>query len=137
APGPSAAEAGAASRFVLPPEPELRAAVPIGRVRVTAFRHLLADPYGWALGSLLDLAPLDDQARELDGLRFGDLAHEVLERFGRGAEVHSADAGVVAARLDALLDACARERFGERGLPVVRLQVEQLRARLRAFAHWH
>jgi RecB family exonuclease len=61
----------------------------------------------------------------------------VLERFGRSADVHCADGARVRRRLDEMLDDEARVRFGARPLPAVRIQVEQLRARLEPFARWH
>ncbi|HET8654598.1 MAG TPA: PD-(D/E)XK nuclease family protein [Longimicrobiaceae bacterium] len=126
-----------AGGFQMPAERVLHAPEPIRKLPVTAFRHLLADPYTFALEFILGLAPLDDRPRELDGLRFGDLAHAVLERFGRSDEVHRADEARVRRRLDELLDDEARERFGARPLPAVRIQLEQLRARLGPFARWH
>src|SRR5690606_21138049 len=42
----------------------------------------------------------------------------------------------IARRLDALLDEEAGRRFGRSALPAVTVQVEQLRARLHAFAQW-
>ncbi|HET7276050.1 MAG TPA: PD-(D/E)XK nuclease family protein [Longimicrobiaceae bacterium] len=125
------------SQFSLPPEPVLSAEEPIERIPVTAFRQLLEDPYSFALDRILGLEPLDDAARELDALHFGGLAHKALERFGRSPEVDSNDPDRIRARLDELLDELAREQFGKKALPAVRLQVEQLRARLGAFAHWH
>jgi ATP-dependent helicase/nuclease subunit B len=125
------------SGFVLPPEPVLRGDSVINRLPVTAFRSLLNDPYAFALERVLGLRQVDDRARELDPLQFGGIAHEVLERFGRSADVHLPDAPLLALRLDALLEQTAVERYGRRPLPAVRLQVEQLRARLHAFADWH
>jgi hypothetical protein len=134
---PGDAEPTAGGGFRMPAEPVLRAPEPIRKLRVTAFRQILADPYTFALEHLLRLAPLDDRPRELDGLRFGNLAHSVLERFGRSADVHCADGARVRRRLDEMLDDEARVRFGARPLPAVRIQVEQLRARLEPFARWH
>jgi hypothetical protein len=136
-PPPGEAEPPAGGGFHMPAEQVLRAPEPIRKLRVTAFRQILADPYTFALEHILRLAPLDDRPRELDGLRFGNLAHAVLERFGRSADVHCSDAARVRRRLCETLDDEARERFGARPLPAVRIQVEQLRARLEPFARWH
>jgi ATP-dependent helicase/nuclease subunit B len=126
--------------FSLPPEPELRAEVLEERLSVTSFRTLLADPYLFALERILGLGAVDDQALELDPGGFGTLLHRVLERFSAGL----AEAGPEARsdprrlreRLDAQLDREAAHRFGEPVRPAVRLQVEQMRARLHAFADW-
>ncbi|MEX2611233.1 MAG: PD-(D/E)XK nuclease family protein [Gemmatimonadota bacterium] len=124
------------SAFRLPPDPELRAAEPIDRLAVTAFRGLLQDPYMFALERVLGLHTLDDDAREMDGLVFGDFAHKVLERFGRSDLTSQTDVGVLAAGLDGILDTLAEARFGNGARPAVRLQLAQLRARLHAFAKW-
>jgi RecB family exonuclease len=61
----------------------------------------------------------------------------VLAAFGADARVCDAtDAAVVGRALDAALDRLAAERFGDRPLPAVLLQLEQLRRRLAAFAGW-
>lgn len=135
-PAAPAADGGSRSAFVLPPEPLLSAPEPISRLGVSRFGALLSDPYLFALEAILRLEAVDDRAREMDGMAFGNLAHEVLERFGRSEEASSTDAGEIAALLDHLLDARFLERYGKDPLPAVRLQREQLRARLRAFARW-
>jgi ATP-dependent helicase/nuclease subunit B len=110
---------------------------PPRRIRVTAFADFIADPYMWALTSLLRLEPIDDDARELDPLGFGTLAHRVLESFGRSPGVHATDAAATFDSLAAILDAEMRERFGDEVAVAVKVQAEQLRARLRGFARWH
>jgi len=125
-----------ASAFRLPPDLELRAAEPLDRLAVTAFRGLLQDPYMFALERVLGLRTLDDAAREMDGLVFGDFAHKVLERFGRSDLTSQTDVGLLATGLDGILDTMAETRFGSGARPAVRLQLAQLRARLHAFAEW-
>jgi len=123
-------------RFHLPPEPELRAPAQIEALRVTDFRLLLNDPYLFALERVLRLEAIADDAREMDGGLFGSLAHDVLRRFAESDVAGSTDAAAIARRLDALLDEEAGRRFGRSALPAVIVQVEQLRARLHAFAAW-
>ena len=132
----SSREASMGSRFRSPPEDPLRASEPPRRIRVTDFGLLLSDPYRYALTRLLSLEPLDDAAREMDGRSFGTLAHAVLERFGRSVEATSPDVDVVDGRLRRLLREVVRETFGHRPVPAVRIQAEQLEARLREFARW-
>lgn len=127
----------AVSGFMLPPEPVLRAAQPIEQIPVTAFRALLQDPYMFVLERMLRPTLLDDHARELDPLQYGGLAHSVLEAFGRSDEVRSADNARVAECLQLLLSDHMSRRFGTHVRTAVRLQLEQLRMRLRAFARWH
>ncbi|HEY8468287.1 MAG TPA: PD-(D/E)XK nuclease family protein [Longimicrobiales bacterium] len=124
------------SGFVLPPEPELRAPATIEELRVTDFRLLLNDPYLFALERVLGLETIADDAREMDGALFGSLAHDVLSRFAGSDVAASTDAEAIARRLDELLDEEVRRRFGRSALPAVTVQVEQLRARLHAFAAW-
>ena len=140
-------EPGGKSEFTVPPEPVVELAeddVPT-RLAVTAFRGLLTDPYRFVLEKVYRLDRLDDTARELDPLRFGSLAHEILHRFGLmalesppGVDVSSEED--VARSLMALLKDELSTRFGENTMPAVHLQAEQLKLRLRAFAekqaHW-
>ena len=122
--------------FRLPPDPELSDPEPRDRIAVTAFRGLLADPYRYALEHVLRLRSEDDQDREMDGAGFGGLAHTILERFGRGRVAGSDNPEEITAAVRALMAAEAEARFGPRPLPAVRLQLEQLRGRLRGFARW-
>jgi ATP-dependent helicase/nuclease subunit B len=134
-------EPGARSEFRVPPEPAIQLAfeeVPL-KLAVTGFKAFLADPYRFALERLRNLSNLHDDARELDPLRFGSLAHEVLQRFGDAAlamppTVDVTDASSVEATLLASLADAVSARFGHATLPAVHIQVEQLAARLRAFA---
>jgi len=134
--GRRADASSSASRFQLPPEPELRAPAPIEALRVTDFRLLLNDPYLFALERVLGLEAISDDAREMDGALFGSLAHEVLRRFAESDVATSTDAEAITRRLDAILDEEVGRRFGRSALPAVVVQVEQLRARLHAFAVW-
>ncbi|CAN5825144.1 PD-(D/E)XK nuclease family protein [soil metagenome] len=124
------------SSFELPPEPTIRAPEPIQRLSVSQFRSVLADPYLFALERVLRLAPIDDSARELDGLAFGNLAHAALESFGRSPARDSTDQRQIAEHLDQALLQLVEERYGDYALPAVQLQMEQLRMRLNAFAGW-
>ncbi|HWA99709.1 MAG TPA: PD-(D/E)XK nuclease family protein, partial [Pirellulales bacterium] len=63
-------------------------------------------------------------------------AHEVLERFARSDIAHATREESIREMLDAALDALARERYGKQPLPAVIVQIEQMRRRLWAFAHW-
>jgi hypothetical protein len=124
------------SRFRSPPEDPLPPLTGLTRIRVTDFSAYLADPYRYALTRVLRLEPLDDGAREMEGMTFGSLAHLVLERFGNSEEAASLDRDVVGKKLDRLLDGAVHEEFGRRPVPAVEVQVEQLRVRLRHFASW-
>jgi hypothetical protein len=136
APTPPAMDSPATSRFRSPPEDPLPPLTSLTRIRVTDFAAYLKDPYRYALTRIFNLEPLDDDAREMDGAVFGSLAHQVLERFGRSEDRASADQPVIERKLNRLLDDLVKDQFGSRPVPAVRVQVEQLRARLRRFAEW-
>jgi RecB family exonuclease len=76
----------------------------------------------------------DDAARELSPLAFGNLGHEVLRRFGEGAGRESSDVDEIRHTLSHELDGLVRSVYGQHVIPFVRVQVEQLRIRLDAFA---
>ena len=134
-------EPGAQTQFTVPPEEVIELGedeVPTG-LAVTAFRALLKDPYRFVLEKVYGLNRLDDNARELDPLGFGILAHEILHRFGLLAlesppSVDVSNESDVAGSLMDFLDEDLSTRFGEDAMPAVYLQAEQLKVRLRAFA---
>ena len=144
--GPAMAGGGAVDQegrdpFALPPEPVIRLPAPPRRLAVTAFRSLLADPYRFALERLLRLEPMDDAAREMDPMVFGVVTHAVLEALGRASLEEEGgrlpgDEAELRRRLDHLLDREFGGRFGRHPHPAVRLQKEQIRGRLHAFARW-
>ena len=134
-------EPGAESQFLVPPERTLeldKHEVPT-KLAVTAFKALLADPYRFVLEGIYRLDRVDDEARELDPLQFGILAHEVLQAFGQMAlqsppGVDITDPAAMGRTLVKLVDEEVAARFGDHALPAIALQAEQLKARLRAFA---
>jgi len=123
-------------RFRSPPEDPLRREGPLVSLSVTDFGSYLRDPYRYALERLLGLGSLDDDAREMDAGVFGDVAHQVLERFGRSRAANEPHEEAVAGVLYRIMDDLVAERFGRRPVPAVRIQVQHLKARLGAFARW-
>jgi RecB family exonuclease len=122
------------SRFEVPkprPLPE-----PINSMRVTEFKDYLACPYRYYLRHRLKLGALQDSAEELDGAAFGTLVHQVLGEFGKGPVAASTDAEQIERYLSDELDRQCAECFGKAPLSAIRVQVEQLRLRLREFARW-
>jgi hypothetical protein len=115
--------------------PRLDRDVEVESISVTAFRRYLASPYQFYLESIAKLKSLDDRACELDPMGFGGLAHDVLQRFGQDDGVRDErDAGKIGRLLTDALKTLGKERFGDRPLPAVQLQLEQLAYRLRIFA---
>ena len=109
---------------------------PVQSMRVTEFRDYLACPYRYYLRHRLQLESLDDAAVELDGGAFGTLAHDVLQRFGKSELVASTLAEPITNFLSQTLDRLVRRSYGDNPLAAIRVQVEQLRRRLQAFARW-
>ncbi len=128
-------------------------------VSVTELRDYLACPYRYYLRHRLKLRPLGDMIDELDALLFGSLVHELLGDFAQHPEIcESQDAQEIEAFLSERLDQLAALHFGvvrhssEKSspvssslakslsstdpLPAIRVQIEQLRYRLRGFATW-
>jgi RecB family exonuclease len=109
---------------------------PITSMRVTEFKDYLACPYRYYLRHCLKLEAVRDVAEELDGGAFGTLAHQVLGEFGKSAVAASADAEGIQRYLDEELDRQVQQTYGHAPLSAIRVQVEQLRLRLREFANW-
>lgn len=107
---------------------------PIRELSVTAFRDYLACPYRFYLRRVLRLRACDDAAEELDGGAFGSLIHEVLRQFGNGSAAESSDVEQIRADLHQRLEQCAKDQFGRHAMASVRVQLEQIRLRLDAFA---
>ncbi|MCE9595779.1 MAG: PD-(D/E)XK nuclease family protein [Planctomycetes bacterium] len=112
------------------------AAPRIERIGVTAFKHYLASPYLFYLRHVLRLDSVEAGALELDPLRFGTLAHAVLQAFGESELAHSTDAEAIARFLSERLTREARLELDPEMHAAVRVQLEQLRARLERFAAW-
>jgi len=125
------------SQFVIPqPKPCDR---PIDRLSVTQFKSYLACPYRFYLRHVLRLESITDSAVELDAAMFGDLVHYALQEFGRADDKirHSTSEDVLIGYLNDRLSRLAHARYGEHlGRPAIRVQIEQARARLKAFARW-
>src|SRR5690606_3882491 len=91
---------------------------PPAHMNATDFRLYLACPYRYALQRLLRLEPMPRESLEMDPLRFGSLAHEVLERFGRDPAVREMmDAKPIRDYLLDQLNVIASDRFGAHPLP--------------------
>jgi hypothetical protein len=85
---------------------------------------------------VLRLGTLDDTAEELDAPSFGNLAHEVLRRFGSNDIRHSTNADEIRRILNDTLNHCIQDLYGDEHLAAVNVQILQLRTRLEAFAAW-
>jgi ATP-dependent helicase/nuclease subunit B len=133
---PQGLKAGQRKSIFEPPRPR-PSTKPVTSMRVTQFRDYLACPYRYYLRHVLSLRPLNDLAEELDPLAFGSLTHDVLKAFADAPDnSRLVNAETIAGLLDSELDRLVGTRYGKQRLPAVRVQVEHLRLRLRAFARW-
>ncbi len=106
----------------------------INRISVTKFREYIKCPYRFYLQHVLRLEAVVDDWRELDGGRFGDLTHNVMESFGLSDCRESTDPQQIYDFLNSQLEQFAGELYGGSRLPAVRIQIEQLRLRLDRFS---
>lgn len=115
------------------PKPE-PLAEPITSMSVTNFADYLRCPYRFYLKKVMRIRTMDDKLTELDGSKFGTLAHAVLEDFGLSELKDSDDVDEIGLYLAERLVTLAKEEFGEQPKPAVQVQLAQLRLRLDAFA---
>ncbi len=132
---PGSLRAGPGESRFAPPLP-LSSTSEVTSMRVTEFRDYLACPYRYYLRHRLKLESVDDFAEELSGGDFGSLLHDVLREFGQSDVSESQIAGEITDVLDRVLDRQVERQFGKNPLSAVRVQVEQIRLRLRAFSAW-
>lgn len=111
---------------------------PPSKMKVTEFRDFLACPYRYFLRRALNLrAAAPETTAEMNAAAFGTLAHDALRDFGLAPEIRdSVDADAISAWLSERLDLVASRYFNELSSPFVRVQIEQIRSRLDAFARW-
>jgi ATP-dependent helicase/nuclease subunit B len=128
--GRSSRTSGASLSVPRPPAGPIK----FNEIRVTAFRSYLECPYRFWLQHVQKLEILEDSAEELDHFGFGNLAHGVLEHFGRGPFRDERDPDRIAEVLHQLLAQHMTAMFGPHPSIAVQIQAEQLESRLRAFA---
>ena len=132
---PGTLQCGSDRSMFNPPQPK-----PLIRktdsMRVTEFKDYIACPYRYYLRHKLRLDVLRDENDELDAAMFGNLAHEVLRRFGIGPCKYSENPDDIAAFLSDMLSTYSAELYGEKPRSVIAIQTEQLRTRLEVFAIW-
>lgn len=107
-------------------------------LKVTQFKDYLTCPYRFCLRHLLKLEEIDDSCEELAANAFGNLLHNVLEKFG--AETSLRDSTKQDDIYDFLVEKlriAAGLRYGDQDrLAAVDIQLEQMQARLKHFAAW-
>jgi ATP-dependent helicase/nuclease subunit B len=113
----------------------LDAPAPVESIRVTGFKYYLECPLRFYLSQVKRLQPFDPEMREISPADYGTLLHRVVENFHqRGGPADSADENIIAAWLEKELHAVVARHYGRHPSPVVRVQTESMRVRLRRFA---
>lgn len=113
-------------------------------MNVTDFEKFLQSPYCYFLRKYFRLQPCPSAVNELEASSFGSITHDVLRDFGlESGEKHGGkrlcdvvDENVIFSWLSARLDEHAKKAFNDYTSPFVRVQVEEIRSRLRSFAAW-
>jgi hypothetical protein len=119
------------------PRARLEAAITGRSYGVTNFGSYIRCPYTFAVEKLLRLQVCEEEQRELDPADFGNLIHDILERFGRDPEARQlSDEEPIGEWLSACLNDLADSRFGPEATLELQVQLEQVRGRLASFAHF-
>jgi len=107
---------------------------PVESIRVTGFKHYLECPLRFYLGQVKRWQPFDPDIREINPADYGTLLHRVVESFHKHGPADSADEKVIAAWLEKRLHNAVAQHYGRHPSPVVRVQTESMRVRLRHLA---
>ena len=109
----------------------------------TTFRDYLACPFQFYLKRVLQMQAVDDRARELDAMAFGNLCHAVVEAMAQdeGKIWACGDAAQLSDWLDQRTESEVATLYGTTPWLGVTLALETAKRRLRAFAakqvEWH
>ena len=113
------------------PRPE-----PPAVLRVTAFRDYIASPYRFYLRHIERLEEVDDGVDELSAAAFGNLTHNALSDWGQSDLRDSTDTDAIDGFLSEAVERIALRDYGPSPVMAVKVQLEQARMRLAAFAAW-
>jgi ATP-dependent helicase/nuclease subunit B len=103
-------------------------------LRVTDFKAYMDCPYQYYLSRESGLRGATDNFQELDAANFGNAIHKVLERFAKTVEGGSLDEPDIVALVHKLTDDLWDAEYGANSLPVVFIQKEVVKERLRVWA---
>lgn len=126
---PAAGRSRSSMKWKLPPELQSSPTA----VRATDFSKYLRCPLRFYFSQVLRWDKFDSELREMDARSFGSLLHNVLEEYGRTSKDES-DPVRIRRILEELLEESVRRQFGPSPSPAVRVQLESIKVRLRAFA---
>jgi ATP-dependent helicase/DNAse subunit B len=116
--------------------PRPRTGIVVERLGVTAFRDYIACPYRFYLKHIEKLTSVADLDGELTAATFGTLIHSALNHWAASDAKDATNPADVRRVVEGAFDAAAAEMFDDQPLPAVKLQLEQARLRLKAFAEW-
>lgn len=111
----------------------------VEKITPTQFKDYLACPFRFCLKHVLKLDAFTPSAREMDAAAFGIIMHSALENFGKqaigmGEKMLEMKEDIIKKYvLDAFTE-IVHARFGGQPAPAVRIQIENARTRLIAFA---
>ncbi len=105
----------------------------VAKISPTDVSAYLACPFRFYFSKVLRAEEFDPRAREMDALQFGSLLHNALEIFGKKTPHESNVDWIETSVLGHLHDEAGR-MFGSSPSPAVRVQLEAIKLRLRAFA---
>lgn len=114
---------------------QIRAAEPVQGISVTAFSDYLSCPFRFYLKRVLRMSQPEPERTEWNAMDFGNIAHVVLENFGKNEEAREYDdSSMIESWVHRELDRWINERYGEKPAIAVRIQKEVMRQRLSWFA---
>ncbi|WAC18968.1 PD-(D/E)XK nuclease family protein [Luteolibacter sp. SL250] len=104
---------------------------PPTRLHVTSLRDYLKCPFRYYLKHVVRMQQPDPERAEWGARDFGNIAHDILETWGRDPEAREySKTEALEAYFSAQLDRIILEQFGRRSPLAIRIQTESLRNRL-------
>jgi ATP-dependent helicase/nuclease subunit B len=108
----------------------------VEKMSVTGFSAYLRNPFGFYLKTLMRWEPPEALPSDMDAMRFGSLAHTVLEALNRDVQGKSLiEQDDIFNFLSSQLNTVVASVHGTRIRVPVRIQIESMRERLRGASH--
>ncbi len=104
---------------------------------VTEFKDFLACPYRYFLKHHFNLRHLSDNSLEMSIASFGSIIHHLLQTFGEDTDLQKiTDSETLYLALSDMLDKQILGIYQNEASPMIPIQKEQIRSRLKEFAQW-
>ena len=114
---------------------KIRTGEPVQAISVTAFSEYLSCPFRFYLNRVLRMSQPEPERREWNARDFGNIAHVVLENFGKDEEAREYDdSSMIESWGHHELDRLISERYGKDPPIAMRIQKEVMKQRLSWFA---